>query len=100
MGHADRELQRKLIVKYLSLVEGTQPLPEAICFFTDGVKLVVEGSPLISELKKLEQIGVRLLVCQTCLDHFGLTSQVAAGTVGGMGDMVDAQWAADKVITL
>ena len=33
------------------------PLPGAICFYTDGVKLVCEGSPILQELLALEAQG-------------------------------------------
>jgi hypothetical protein len=39
-------------------------------------------------------------VCSTCLNHFGLSDQRRVGLVGGMNDIIEAQWRADKVITL
>ena len=100
MGSAELPLQRKLIATYLKLLDANGNLPAAICFYTDGVKLVVEGSPVIEKLKTLEARGVRLIVCQTCLNYFNLVDKVQVGIVGGMGDILEAQWKADKVITL
>ena len=101
MGQTDLpELGTKLIQKYfLLLLEGNN-LPAAICFYTDGVKLLVAGSPILEQLKQLEAKGVRLIVCSTCLDAMGLANQVQAGIVGGMPDILEAQIKADKVITL
>jgi intracellular sulfur oxidation DsrE/DsrF family protein len=100
MGKADPELQRTLIGKYLELLNQHAELPNAICFFTEGVKLVVEGSPVLEQLHALETKGVRLIVCSTCLNYFGLQDKVKAGIVGGMGDILEAQLKAEKVITL
>jgi intracellular sulfur oxidation DsrE/DsrF family protein len=75
-------------------------LPAAICFYTDGVKLVVEGSPVLEPLKSLEARGVHLIICSTCLSYFGLEDKVRVGVVGGMTDIIEAQWRAGKVITL
>ena len=75
-------------------------MPGVICFYTSGVKMVVEGSPVLDLLKSLETRGVRLIVCKTCLDHYGLLEKVRVGIIGGMGDIIAAQWLADKVITL
>ena len=72
----------------------------AICFYTDGVRLVVEGSPVIELLKSLEAKGVRLILCSTCLSYFNLTDQVKVGIVGGMTDIIEAQRRASKVISL
>ena len=100
MGHADPELQQQLIDKYLSLLDEHNQLPAAICFYTDGVKLAVEGSPVLKQLRSLESKGVHLILCGTCLNFFGLTDKVQVGVVGGMTDIIEAQWRAGKVITL
>lgn len=100
MGHADQTLQHTLINKYLSLLNENDMLPAAICLYADGVKLAVEGSPAIEPLKALEAKGVRIILCSTCLNHFGLTGHEQVGIVGGMTDIIEAQWRADKVITL
>lgn len=100
MGHADLALQNKLIGKYLSLLLDAGTLPNAIAFYTDGVKLVTEGSPVLEQLAAMEARGVRLIVCSTCLEHFGLTDKVKVGIVGGMTDIIEAQSRAGKVITL
>jgi intracellular sulfur oxidation DsrE/DsrF family protein len=76
MGQADEKLQTTLFVKYLELLLQNGSLPTAICFYTEGVKLVVTGSPVLAQLKALEAQGVRLVVCSTCLNYFNLTGQV------------------------
>lgn len=100
MGSGDADLQIKLIRKYLLLLIESDTLPSAMCFYTDGVKLVVEDLPVLEELDQLEHLGVRLIVCGTCLEHYGLENQVKTGIVGGMTDIIEAQWRAEKVITL
>jgi sulfur relay (sulfurtransferase) complex TusBCD TusD component (DsrE family) len=100
MGKADLELQHTLIGKYFLLLVQDNKLPGAICFYTDGVKLVCEGSPVLDQLRALEAQGVPLIVCNTCLNHFGLTEKRQVGIAGGMGDIIEAQWQAEKVITL
>ena len=100
MGAADPALQHTLLRKYLLVLRENNTLPGAICFYTSGVKMVVEGSPVIDVLQTLEARGVRLIACKTCLDYFDLLEKVRVGIVGGMGDIVAAQWLADKVITL
>ena len=74
--------------------------PTAICFYGEGVKLVITGSPELDLLKTLESQGVLLISCVTCLRHYALEEQVAVSVVGGMHDILAAQWRATKVITL
>lgn len=102
MGHTDiAALDQKLIVKYFSLILVSTELPAAICFYTDGVRLVTDDSPVLDQLGQLEKKGVRLIVCSTCLEEMGIAqSQVKVGIVGGMPDIIEAQTRADKVITL
>jgi len=99
MGISETQpLKEKLAQIFLTLAAQMEPLPSVICFYTDGVKLACEGSPMLEELAALEQNGVRLILCQTCLDTFGLSDQVRVGIVGGMGDIITAMWQADKLI--
>jgi intracellular sulfur oxidation DsrE/DsrF family protein len=100
MGRASLDLQHKLVSTYLRLLDESNTLPAAICFYTDGVKLVVEGSPVLEQLKALAAKGVHLIICRTCLEYFGLEERVQVGVIGGMTDIIEAQWRASKVITL
>jgi hypothetical protein len=100
MGEAEQTLQQKLIGTYLKLLDENNILPGALCFYTEGVYLAVEGSPVLESLQSLERKGVRLILCSTCLNYFHLTDQVRVGIVGGMGDILEAQRMAAKVITL
>ncbi len=100
MGEGTPELQLKLISVYLKLIDENNILPAAICLYTDGVKLPTNGSPVIDTLKSLEKKGVRLILCSTCLNFYNLVDQVAVGIVGGMSDIIDAQFKAEKVISI
>ncbi|NLC12929.1 MAG: hypothetical protein GX768_02630, partial [Chloroflexi bacterium] len=51
-------------------------------------------------LRNLEEAGVELIVCSTCLEYFGLVEQVRVGKVGGMPNILAALQQADKVISL
>ena len=100
MGSSDAVLPMKLMKTWLTLVGELEDLPGAICFYTDGVKLCVEGSPVLEELRIIEKRGTHLILCKTCLDHYGIADKVAVGIVGGMGDVIAAQWKAGKIIAL
>ncbi|MFN8413131.1 MAG: DsrE family protein [Anaerolineales bacterium] len=100
MGKADEQLQLALMEKYLELLSQNSELPNAMCFYTEGVKLVCTDSPVLEQLRTLESKGVRLIVCSTCLNYYGLTDKVKIGIVGGMPDIIEAQMKAEKVITL
>ncbi len=67
MGDAPKELRHKLLQGYLTLLVQNGMLPREICFYASGVHLVVEGSPVLAELRELETRRVRLVACSTCV---------------------------------
>ncbi|PKO14118.1 MAG: sulfurtransferase-like selenium metabolism protein YedF [Chloroflexi bacterium HGW-Chloroflexi-10] len=100
MGDAEPALQQKLITTYFKLLDENNQLPGVICFYANGVHLVVTGSPVLDSFKSLEAKGVHIVLCSTCLNYYNLADQVQVGIVGGMTDIIEAQRRAGKVITL
>lgn len=100
LGDAAPELQQMLVTTYFKLLVENDILPAAICFYTDGVRLAVTGSPVLEQLRALEAKGVRLILCSTCLNYFNLAGEVQVGIVGGMTDIIEAQRRAGKVVAL
>ena len=100
MGRSDSGLTQKLLITHLRLLNESDYLPKAICFYADGVKLVVSNSPVLSELRTLQERGVHIIVCNTCLQYFNLQADLQVGIIGGMHDIIEAQWHAERVITL
>lgn len=100
LGDAPEGLQQALAVKYLSLLAQEAEKPSQILFYTEGVKLVCESSLVLGWLRNLEEAGVELIICSTCLEFFGLMDKVRVGKVGGMPDILKALQEADKVISL
>jgi len=100
MGQGPQELQLALVGKYLALTLESGEIPAKALFYTDGVKLACQGSPVLEALGKLEALGCELVLCKTCLDTYGMLEQVRVGIVGGMGDILEALQKAAKVISL
>ena len=100
MGRGQPELQQRLLKTYLTMLLENDYRPQAICFYTEGVYLACDGSPVLNELAQLAARGVPLILCKTCLDYYDLSGKRRVGIVGGMADIIEAQWRADKVISL
>lgn len=99
LGDAPPPLSQKLGSIFLTLLNQDTP-PGTLAFYGEGVRLVCEGSPVLEPLRRLAEKGCTLVICQTCLDYFELREAVRVGTIGGMGDIVAAMGAADKVISV
>lgn len=96
LGHGDRELGRKVLGTFLKKSIALQGL-ETIVFFNAGVKLVAPDSPYLGELHALEERGVDIVPCGTCLAHYAITP--AVGRVSDMDSIVAELSKAEKVIT-
>lgn len=72
----------------------------AIIFMNSGVMLSTEGSELTEHLKVLEDSGVEVLSCGTCLDFYQLTDKLRAGSVTNMYTIAEKLLHAGKVINL
>lgn len=97
MGHGDDELGRKLMHNFVRTLKEMGGLWRII-FLNSGVKLTASGSPLLVSLKELQDMGVQIFACGTCLDYFGLLNRKAIGETTNMLDIVTSLQLADKVI--
>ncbi len=103
LGHvepADTQFGLEMFDRFLHALESQPVKPHSICFYTEGVKLICEGSPALLGLRILQGQGVHLVACRTCLEHLHLTNKVAVGQVGGMDDIVGLLTEADRVVTV
>lgn len=96
----DYQLGNLLMQKFLHTMGGHRSRPETIVLMNSGVKLVAEDSLVSGELRQLENQGVGILSCGTCLSRFQLTDKVAVGQVSNMSDITDTLLKAGKVISL
>lgn len=100
MGKGDDVLGSKLLFNFIGTLKELGPELWRLIFLNGGVKLAVEGSESLPTLIALEGEGVPILVCGTCLNHFGLLEKKQVGETTNMLDIVTALQLADKVITV
>jgi len=100
MGRGDNELGHILIRGFFHTLGEVAPLPDTIIFFNSGVKLVVQGSPVLEDVQALSGRGIEILACGTCLGHYGLKEQVAVGEISNMYTIAETMLSAGKVISL
>ena len=77
-----------------------EPLPETIILFNSGVRLVVEGSPVLEDLQDLCGRGVEILACGTCLGYYELKERIAVGEVSNMYTIAEVILGVGKVVSL
>jgi len=100
LGQGSRELGEILMRNFLYTLSEGEVIPRRLLFINSGVKLCCEGSPALASLMALEQRGVEILVCGTCLDYYQLKEKLCVGSITNMYTIVEHLMSAEKVVTL
>jgi selenium metabolism protein YedF len=100
IGHGSDELGNNLMKAFVATIKDLSVQPRTICFMNSGVKLTIKGSETLPYLKELEEKGIELLVCGTCLNYFNLKEQLGAGSISNMYDISETMLKSSKVITI
>lgn len=98
MGRGNDELGALLIRAFLHTIAEQAQKPDVMIFYNTGVKLTVQGSEVLDDLKQLEKAGVQLLVCGTCLNYFEIKDKLIAGTVSNMYDIAETMSRAGRLL--
>jgi selenium metabolism protein YedF len=97
LGQGDDQLGLMLMANFLRLLGESQDKPSALVFWNGGVKLTCEGSHVLVHLKKLEEQGVEVLACSTCLEYFGLKDNLKVGKPTTMVKSIQSMFSSDMV---
>lgn len=100
LGSADEELGRILMRSFLVSLAHEVQAPAAVMLVNHGVLLACEDSEALGELRTLEDKGVAVTACGTCLKHLGLTDSLVVGKAGDMPSLVAAVCGADDIVTV
>jgi intracellular sulfur oxidation DsrE/DsrF family protein len=68
-------------------------------FINSGVKLTTIDEEGVEAISLLEEKGVEVLSCGTCLEHFNLKDTLAVGKVTNMFEIIETLNSATKVIS-
>ncbi|MGE5419396.1 MAG: sulfurtransferase-like selenium metabolism protein YedF [Chloroflexota bacterium] len=98
MGEGDDDLGRLLVSNFIKALKDLDKLPGKIIFYNSGVKLAVRGSEQLEHLRQLEKMGVEILLCATCVNHYDLADKIDAGILSNMYTIAEAMASASKVI--
>lgn len=98
MGEGSEELGHILIKSFIFALTQLDDLPDKILFYNGGAKLTVEGSESLEDLRTLEEQGVEIMTCGTCLDYYGIKDKLAIGGVTNMYSIVETLQSAMSVI--
>ncbi|WP_168719290.1 sulfurtransferase-like selenium metabolism protein YedF [Thermosulfurimonas marina] len=100
IGDAEPELGCRLVASFFKGLREMQPKPQVILFYTKGVFLLTEDSPVLEDLQHLEKEGVEILACGTCVEYYGLGDRLRVGKLTNMYEAMLTLGRATKIIRL
>ena len=100
IGHGNDELGTKLMASFLKTLGEMGSDLWRLVFLNNGVKLTIDDSEVLEDLKELEKAGIQILVCGTCLTYFNVLDRKQVGETTNMLDIVTAMQLADKVVNV
>ena len=100
LGRNDEELGEILVKGFLGALSQLDVPPRTVALINEGVKLALFDSSSCDHLKNLERKGTNILVCGTCVNHFGITDSVGAGVISTMFEIVEALNGSGRILSL
>ena len=97
-GEGADELGIILMRSFVKTIKQLDPLLECIVFANSGVRLTTEGSDLVADIKELDDLGVQILSCGTCIDYYHLKGKLQVGYESNMYEIATALASADRLV--
>ena len=94
----DEDLGRKLMKGFFETMKVYKQLPHTIFFVNAGVKLTTVNEETAPLLKDIENMGVEVYSCGTCLKHYDLEAKLKVGHRGTTNHIVEGMQDFDKVV--
>jgi len=96
MGSGDAGLGLLLLRRYLRNDLEKDDRAERYVFYNGGVRAALLDEEIRGYLQELEKRGSLVLLCGTCIEHFGLTDRLNFGRNACLGDVRESM-AMDRV---
>lgn len=100
MGNGNDELGEILMKGFVYTLTESKPYPKSILLVNSAVKLSTENYDTVQNLKILEESGVEILSCGTCLDYYGLKESLKVGSITNMYTIVDIMKNSSQTISI
>jgi selenium metabolism protein YedF len=98
MGSGDKELGDMLMINFIKAIKDLDILPGKIVFYNRGVMLGKDDSPVIGHLKEIEEMGVKLLICATCIKFYSIEEKIHIGILSNMYEIAQTMVSASNVV--
>ena len=97
---SDRQLGKVLLETYIYTLSELEFLPRSIILFNEAVLLTLPISDCCLYLKRLQDRGVEILVCDTSANYYDIVKRMQVGKLIGIKSIIEKQLGATKLINI
>ena len=90
LGEGSQDLGRNLMKTFWVCMLEADVKPSKIYFINSSVKMVVNDSVHLENIKKLADLGVEIAACGICLDFYGVKEELGVGSITNMYAITDS----------
>ncbi len=94
----EEELGRMLMKGFFETMKVYKQLPHTLFFLNAGVRLTTTNADTVPLLRDIENMGVEIYSCGTCLKHYGLEPELKVGKRGTTNIIVEGMQEFEKVV--
>ncbi len=98
MGKGNDDLGKILMKGFLNTVPELNPLPSEIICYNSAVTLAKRNSDTGQVLLKINQLGVKITLCGTCVDFFNMKEELEVGNISNMLYILEKLTSGAKII--
>lgn len=98
LGQGVEELGQLLIKGFINTLPDLDQKPTTLVFLNTGIFLALKDSSVLEALSRLQNEGIKILVCGTCLDYYQKKDALDVGIVSNMYDILGELSRAGKVL--
>jgi intracellular sulfur oxidation DsrE/DsrF family protein len=89
LGNGDVQLGESVLETFFTLLKQREELPHAVFCMNRGVFTLTDDSFVSVHLKEMEDKGVAVYACKTCVEHYQLEEKITVGTISSMGHFIE-----------
>ena len=97
---SDRQVGKVLLETYIYALSELEFLPKSIILLNEAVLLTLPVSDCYLYLKRLQDRGVEVLVCDTSATYYNIVKKMQVGKLIGMKTIIEKQLGATKLINI
>lgn len=88
-GKGDEPLGNTILESFFTILKQEKDRPAAIFCMHRGVLTLTDASVISLHLKEIQEQGVPVLACKTCVDYYEVSDKLSAGEISTMKRFIE-----------